>query len=311
MRDAPPRSLAAGEDARKLAEVDEARLLLLLEDELALALQRDLRRERAELLAQLREFDPPLLLRRHARGDGHNERHQPVLARARHRRVVHERVDERNRLRRVRLLVPRHEEIVWQVGVAGERGAHDARRVRVHVVRHDQRRRAEHLRALVVAVWCLPAHVDRGLLAVGEAHDDVGRVVRLRPRQRLDGFVDLAAARREDLHRLRVHEEARHVEVVHRHVLEDAAAALDVLKRGRRRVARAELDLDDLADLIAGDRLLHAGEVGVEAPLQRHHQLHVLLAAVVDLCAWSSAAKSVSSCRYYGLAPRPRPLGGI
>ena len=66
------------------------------------------------------------------------------------------------------------------------------------------------------------------------------------------------------------------------HVLEDATTALDVLGRRRRRVARAQLDHDRLADLGRRDRLLDATKVGVEAALERGHELDALAARVVD-----------------------------
>lgn len=49
-------------------------------------------------------------------------------------------------------------------------------------------------------------------------------------------------------HWLRVHQESGHVQVVDRHVFKDAAAARHVLERRRRRVARAQLDHDEIAD---------------------------------------------------------------
>mmetsp|Transcript_17047 Transcript_17047/g.40670 ORF Transcript_17047/g.40670 Transcript_17047/m.40670 type:complete len:229 (-) Transcript_17047:11-697(-) len=69
---------------------------------------------------------------------------------------------------------------------------------------------------------------------------------------------------------------------MHRHILEQAAAALDVLERRRRGVPRAQLNRDHIADLALDHRALDPRKVRVEAALQRSHQLDVRRAARVD-----------------------------
>mmetsp|Transcript_38065 Transcript_38065/g.127390 ORF Transcript_38065/g.127390 Transcript_38065/m.127390 type:complete len:385 (+) Transcript_38065:183-1337(+) len=226
----------------------------------------------------LRQLDPPLLLGREAGGDGHGEGDDPVLARDGRVRVRLDRVDEGDCLRLVGCDVARHEKVVRQVGHPHKVAREDASRVGVHVVGHHHRRRAERLCALVVAVRRLAADVDGGRPPLAVLDDDGGRVVRLRAGQIGDLLVDHARAGRKDLERVLAHQEARHVEVVDRHVLEDAAAALHVLLRRRGRVARREPNLDGRADLAVHDGALDAHEVGVEAALQRDHQLNALLA---------------------------------
>mmetsp|Transcript_1045 Transcript_1045/g.2899 ORF Transcript_1045/g.2899 Transcript_1045/m.2899 type:complete len:295 (-) Transcript_1045:734-1618(-) len=147
---------------------------------------------RANLARHLREFDPSLLLSRRARRDGHHKRHETVLTRARGGLVVDEGIDKGERLLHVRLLVPRHEEVVWHIRIAGEVGRVDARCVRVVVVSLDHRLLTEHLRALVVAVGSLAANVDHRIAAVGELHEDRRRVESLGAGERLNGLVNLA-----------------------------------------------------------------------------------------------------------------------
>mmetsp|Transcript_7866 Transcript_7866/g.24121 ORF Transcript_7866/g.24121 Transcript_7866/m.24121 type:complete len:235 (-) Transcript_7866:171-875(-) len=184
-------------------------------------------------VGDLGELNPSALLGRLASGDGHDEGDETILARAGRGLVVDEGVDKGDGLLFVGLFVAGHEEVVGEVGVASVLLGVDAGGVGVHIVGLDHGLGAEDLGALIVAVGRLAADVDDGLAATGIADDDVGGVVGLGSGKGLDGLVDVAGARREDLDRFGAHEEAGHVEVVDGHVLEDATAALDVLERGR------------------------------------------------------------------------------
>mmetsp|Transcript_20099 Transcript_20099/g.68134 ORF Transcript_20099/g.68134 Transcript_20099/m.68134 type:complete len:286 (+) Transcript_20099:140-997(+) len=188
-------------------------------------------------LRHLGELDPPVLRRADSGSLGHDERREAVLAAARCRLVVLNGVDKGIGLALVGLLVAAHEEIEGQVGVAREVREVEARRVGVLIVRLAHALGPQHLRALVVAVRRLAAHVDHGLAAVLVPDEHRCRVKGLGALELLDLLVDHAAAGGHDLERLAAHEEAGHVQVVHGHVLEDAATALDVLEGGRGRVA--------------------------------------------------------------------------
>ena len=115
--------------------------------------------------------------------------------------------------------------------------------VGVHVVRGDHAPGPQHLGALVVPVPALAAHVHHGVDAIGVPHDAGGGIEGLGPGQVLDGLVNVARPDGEDLDGVFAGQEAGHVEVVHGHVVEDAAAPLDVVVGRRGGVARAGLDL--------------------------------------------------------------------
>ena len=129
----------------------------------------------------------------------------------------------------------------------------------------------EHLDPLVVAVDGLAAVVDRGDGAVRmREHDDGGVDVA----GGADGGVDQDRALGEDLDDRRSDDEAGHVEVVDRHVDEDAAAVVDVPGRRERRVAAGDAGQLHLADLAGLNRALHGPMPGIESTVEADHERH-------------------------------------
>jgi len=92
-----------------------------------------------------------------------------------------------------------------------------------------------------------------------------------------DALVDQRGAQRVDGHEFLAHEEAGQVEVVDRHVAEQAARALDVGRRRRGGVAADDGDDLEVADIAAADAPLEFGEVGVEAAVEADHQRRLVL----------------------------------
>mmetsp|Transcript_29830 Transcript_29830/g.91544 ORF Transcript_29830/g.91544 Transcript_29830/m.91544 type:complete len:262 (+) Transcript_29830:551-1336(+) len=201
----------------------------------------------------LGHLDPAPLFRRLTRRDSHGEGDNAVLASDGRigLRAGLDGVDEGKSLGLVSGDIPAHEKIVRQVGHAHKVLGECARRVGIHVVCHHHCLGAERLGALVVAICGLAADIDHGGAAARVLHYNGGSVVGLRTRQIRDRLIDHAGANSEDLLGVLTHQEARHVEVMDCHVLEDTASALDVFLGRRARIARCELDLDRRADLTA------------------------------------------------------------
>ena len=139
--------------------------------------------------------------------------------------------------------------------------------------------RAEYLNALVVTVNRLAAVVDDTDCTVCELQGNesgvyVACLADARVYQnRTDGV---------DLSDLAARQEARHVEVVDHHIIEDAAGNLDIGYRGRLRVAGRNLDDVDLAYLAVADHVVDCAVVVVEAAAETDLQLDACFLCCVD-----------------------------
>jgi hypothetical protein len=119
------------------------------------------------------------------------------------------------------------------------------------VLRGDRALRAQHLDALVVAVGGAARVGDGALAAGGGAQDDVHAVEVAAP---ADLGVDQNGGGGEHGLHLLAEQPAGHVEVVDRHVAEDAARALDVVVGRRAGVARGQRHHLDRTDPAVVDR---------------------------------------------------------
>ena len=167
-------------------------------------------------------------------------------------------------------------------------GGHVALDEEVHQRRALEALPVGHLDGRLVDVLC-PHHalgaVDLDPLVVpvaraarvGDLGDLAGRGDE-RDRRRIDvghpadRLVDEHRTDRGDRRRLLAEQEARHVEVVDRHVAEQPAGARHVLERRRARVARRDRDHLDIADLPGVDAGPGGAEVGVESAVEADHQ---------------------------------------
>src|SRR6218665_877875 len=151
-------------------------------------------------------------------------------------------------------------------------------RAQVVVLQHAGR--SQDLEAVVVAVAGLTAAVDVALLARGGLHDDHQRVVVVELFHQ--GLVDHAAGLGIDLDRLFAQQETGHVEIVDRHVAEDAARMLHVITRWQARVAAGNDPLTHLADVARVDGAAQLDVAGVEAAVEGHHDLGLELVQLFD-----------------------------
>ena len=129
--------------------------------------------------------------------------------------------------------------------------------------------RAEGFDTLVVAVHGTTAVVDeRQSAALVHEYDHRGVDVACLG----EGSVDAHRSLRRDLDDLAPGDIARHVEVVDRHVEEDASRHTDV--RGRRRFGIPARDAKDVhvSDRTRGDGLVHRPVPGVEAAVEPDHE---------------------------------------
>ena len=192
--------------------------------------------------------------------------------------VVQAGVDERVLLGDERIVVALEEEpqrLLLRHAVGGVEGGV----VRRLVVGGDAALGAEHLDALVVAIDGLAAVVDHAERTVGEPQrDDAGvHIAGL-----ADLGVDQARADGADFGDLAAGQVADHVEIVDRHVDEDAAGHLDVGQRRSLRVARRDLDDLHVADAAALDDLVHVLEVAVKAAVEANLILHARALDLVE-----------------------------
>ena len=138
---------------------------------------------------------------------------------------------------------------------------------------------AEYLDALIVTVDCLAAVVDHADGAVCELEGDESGVY---VAGLTDARIDQNGTDRIDLSDLAARQEARHVEVVDHHIIEDAAGNLDIGYRRRLRVAGGDLDDIDLADLAAADHVVNGAVVVVEAAAEADLELDACFLRRVD-----------------------------
>ena len=80
-----------------------------------------------------------------------------------------------------------------------------------------------------------------------------------------------------DLDRLLAEKEARHVEVMDRHVAEDTARMSDIVARRQARVAAGDDDLTHLANLARVDGPAQLDVAGIETAVEGHHDARVQL----------------------------------
>ena len=116
-------------------------------------------------------------------------------------------------------------------------------RVGIHVIGGDHPLGPQNLGPLIVPVTGLSANVNHRHHAVFESHNTRGRIETLRIRQILDGFVDVRSPRGHDIYGTASGHVAGHIQIVDRHILEQTAAALDILLGWRSGIPRRELDL--------------------------------------------------------------------
>ncbi len=190
--------------------------------------------------------------------------------RDRRRATVKDIVDERDPLVDEGLAISVEEEVL-EVRPRDSSGGVDTAVVLQDVLRGRHARAAEDLDPLVVAVHRLAAVVDRrdGPVRMRE-HDD-GRVD---VASGADGGIDQHRSPGEDLDYRRTDHEARHVEVMDRHVDEDAAAVVDVPGRRERRVPARDARQLHLPDLAGLDGRAHRPMSGVEPPVEADHERH-------------------------------------
>ena len=133
-------------------------------------------------------------------------------------------------------------------------------------------RRPEDLDALVVAVRREPAVLDHTQYAAGKPHARERGVPVAVP---FEHRMDEAARTRVHLFDLPVQKEARHVEIVDRHVHEDAAGLRNERLRRQSRIAAHDPNRLRRANPPGGDVALKRRERGIEAALKRDHEGHL------------------------------------
>ena len=139
------------------------------------------------------------------------------------------------------------------------------------VVRLGHAATAEGFDPLVVAIDSTTADVDRGEAAVRVGENDDGSIdITGLP----DRGINPNAAEGVDRLDLATGHIASHVEIVDRHVVEDAARDLDVGDRRRGRITAGDIDDLDITDRAIGDgirnRLVGRIEPAIKADVQRH-----------------------------------------
>ena len=175
-------------------------------------------------------------------------------------------VDERIELVGVRLLVAGEEEVEIGILGVGVVGIGEAHRGGADVVGVEDTPRSEGLEALVVARGAVTGVRDRGDRARGIDQGDHGAV-------EVAGVGEFGVhvhADRADLGDV-TEEEAGRVEVVDRHVLEDAPGHRDVGLRRCRRIAGDDRDLLQGADAAGLDDVVDLLEGRVETTVEPHH----------------------------------------
>lgn len=116
--------------------------------------------------------------------------------------------------------------------------------VGVDIVSLDHTVGSKNLRSLIISKGGLTADINHRLDTVGVSYQTTGSIEFFRSIQVSDAFVDMARTNGKDINGIITSQETTHVKVMDRHISEDTAASLDILKGWRCGVARAQLDLD-------------------------------------------------------------------
>src|SRR6516225_3225301 len=138
--------------------------------------------------------------------------------------------------------------------------------VSLPVVGDDHPLAAKQFNPLVVAKGSSSRVVDMAQFPVSSAHDhhDGVEVAKIRS----NGGINKCTSGREDLGRLVVQHETRHVKIVDRHVTEDTARDRSVASRWHPWIARRDNDLLELSDLAGGAGVARRPVPRVEAAIE-------------------------------------------
>src|SRR5713226_4450751 len=199
----------------------------------------------------------------------HDHRDASIISSDRNRLIMKYGIYKGHYLSNKALAITFDEEMKWEIAPHAAGITNDCV-VRVVVLAADSPRTTKQLHTLVIAIDSMAAVADCANDAVHKSQHD-NCIVCIADRG--DVRVAYSAGLGKDLLYFISNQETGHIEVMDRHVEEDAAGDSNILNRWRGRVTADDMNEQRLADLSLFHGLSHAAKIGVKAPVEADLQL--------------------------------------